>query len=551
MAKDNTTVDVKSLSGTELGTEQARIAARLKVIADILMRSDSFAGGVSLENRIGALTVTHKAGSGLGELNLNPFAEGGYNHPELRKTTIQGSDSKGQAASIQLGDLADEYKNLEKRANQITDRLNAEPSLKTDAGQAAANASKPTFGSGDNQGNPLSGWAPVFINDAQIQDLARTGEFDITPTAIANMFPDIAKQRLGAEQTAAAQAGESYAPSIGEAQQTAVSNIAPEQYNAPGFVDVGKDFPYLPDPTQEAINRIKAQGLPAWEEERMIQLVLQNKTTGYMTEDEYNAQKQKILDQGLPHALEGQRLQELAQQYNQQKKPDVLSQAQDYVGSGRSSLRDIVGRPYSWNADQVAATAVELFKAGYLQIPNYDPTKALSQQMHITSAFDPDFQKAYLQWVDDSFKDRSKSMMDILHNRQESFLPQLKQMADAIAAKNKPPPLVVKLTDAAGIRQQAEALAKNVAGFTLGDDEYSQLISYIHGLETQSQTAAYNATYQGPDYHGPGGTVQDVDVSGELEAAIKARHPVEASAKDIADEADIMRSLFAGPGAAM
>ena len=83
-----------------------------------------------------------------------------------------------------------------------------------------------------------------------------------------------------------------------------------------------------------------------------------------------------------------------------------------------------------------------------------------------------------------------------------------------------------------------------MAGFKLGDDEYSQLVAYINGLQTSSQTAAYNQQYA-PG--AAGGSTEDVDVNARLEAAIRANHPVEAGAKDVADEADMMRALFAGP----
>jgi hypothetical protein len=535
--------DPKDLTGTELGKEQLRVQERMRVIAEALgVNQARIPSGKTTEEQIKYLTTQGIHMTDSGGLML-PVPMSGFDHPETRKTVVETKAGAG-TASAKLGDLADEFVKLQKRSKSIDDRLAANPSLapaaKAAVDQASAAAVTP---------DPLAGFQPQFLDDRQVEDLARTGQFDITPQSIAAMFPSAELQK------AAAQAQVEGTADPG----TMIDKLAPAQYKDPSFVHTGKDFPFQPDVTQLSIQRIKDQGLPAWEETALINQLTKSTPKPGMTRDEYDAQRKAIQDKGLPWHEEIKQLNALKSQFDKglpgsETRPlnaptsrttgtptNIITGAGN-PAAGNASLREVVAKPYGWTADQIAATATELFKAGYLDIPNYDPEKNLSQQMHITSAFDPNFQKAYQAWVGDSFKDRTKSMMDILKDRKDSYLPQLKLLADRVQAAK--PKLTITLADSEGLRKAAHDFALQVTGHALKDDEYPQLISYIHGLQSSSQTQAYNQQY-GPG--AMGGTTEDVDVNARLEAAIRANHPVDAGAKDIADEADLMRSLFAGP----
>jgi hypothetical protein len=238
----------------------------------------------------------------------------------------------------------------------------------------------------------------------------------------------------------------------------------------------------------------------------------------------------KIFNEGSVGPERELKLQKLAQQYNAQKA----------TKAGTASLRDVISKPYAMTASEVSSAAVQLFKAGYLNVPNYDPTKKLSEQMTITSAFDPNFQKAWSAWVGDSFKDRSKTMMDILQERQTNFMAQLQLYADqAKAAQDKANQHTIKVSDAAGIRQTADQFAEKQIGRKLTDVEHNQMVGYIQHLQSASQQALFDGATQ----------VEDVDPDARILEAIKANNPVASDATDVANQYNNFKQLIGGPRA--
>lgn len=402
----------------------------------------------------------------------------------------------------------------EKRVNAAPTQEQAKAEAAKTTGRTTTPTTTNTSTSTDNVfGDDPTAFQPVFLNDRDIEDLARTGQFDLTPQAIASMFPSAQVQE------AVASGGQ---PSL-------LDQLAPSQYRNSQFVNIGQGFAES-TPNDMRLNQIADADLPDWEKKSLEQQLHQN--TGPQapkTQAEYEAGRQKIYDQYTTRSERELALAQYAQQWEAAKA--------DQAGTG--SLRDVISRPYKMTASEVAAAAVQLFKAGYLNVSNYDPTKPLSKQMNITSPFDPSFQKAWQSWVSDSMKDRSKSMMDILKINQDSFMPNLQNLADKIREAQAKAAPKIQLTDSASIRTASDTIAQDTIGRKMTDTEHAMLVGYIHNLEAQSQQALNDGAT----------SIEGVDYQARLLEAIKANNPVESDATDVAHQYDTFSQLLAGPRA--
>lgn len=385
---------------------------------------------------------------------------------------------------------------------------------KTTPATTTPTTSAPSFGADDP-----TAFTPVFLSDKNIEDLARTGEFDIGPKEIAAFFPSAKVQEVQADQDPSTQ------PSL-------LDQLAPEQYKNNAFVKTGGGLAGANPATMQR-NQIADSDLPDWEKKVLLAQLDQDKSnTPPMDQQEYERRRQEIMAQY--NTVEGAagaqvKLTQLAQQWEASK----ASQA------GTSSLRDVVSKPYAMSASEVSSAAVALFKAGYLEVPNYDPSKKLSEQMSITSAFDPNFQKAWNAWVSDSFKDRSKSMMDILQERQTNFTGQLQLYAAAIEKKRREAAGSIRLSDPAQLREHGDQIALNQIGRKLTDVEHNQLVGYVQHLQQASQQALLDGATM----------VEDVDPDSRLLEAIKANNPVASDATDVANQYNVFKQLIGGPRA--
>ncbi len=459
-----------------------------------------------------------------------------YDPQLIEKISAAGvSDTSLQRrVAEKLGDTAPDLESVNTVLNEIAkgsdDDAKKAVALvadKVSKGQKIGTQSPPNTGPGFEGLDDPTKFEPVFLSDQGIEDLARTGEFDIGPKEIAAMFPTAAVQAraAGFDPLTGQELAEPVGPSL-------IDQAQPAQYKNNEFVNIGAGGLGQLDTASMQRNQIADSDLPDWEKKVLLaEIDQQEKPQAKMTEEEYNAARMKIFSEGSVGPERELKLQKLAQAYSAAK-------AQT---KGTGSLRDIISKPYNMTASEVSAAAVQLFKAGYLNLQDYDPEKKLSEQMHITSAFDPAFQKAWNTWVGDSFKDRSKSMQQILQERQTSFMGQLQLYADQIKAKQAEArakqAAAIQVSDPAGIRVTSDQIGVEAIGRKLTDVEHQMLISYIHNMETAQQSAII----------GGATNVENVDVNARLLEAIRANNPVAADATDEANQYKAFTSLLAGP----
>lgn len=230
-----------------------------------------------------------------------------------------------------------------------------------------------------------------------------------------------------------------------------------------------------------------------------------------------------------------------AEQVNARGLTSILRNQASYdPATGRGfdtiSVRQFFNLPFTLSDTQLRTLQVELFKAGYYQgaYDGWNPEQDLSAQIPLGDPYDPVFQRAMAQWLTDWEKDQDRSMRDILSQRQGSFSTLLLGAARKRAEAFGP----IALTDPAYIRQRADQLGQAILGRKLTDADRARLVSMIHDMEYasgKSQRAAGAEKYVG------------VDPSARLAEQVRAEHPVEAQAHDVADAYGMLREMMAGP----
>ena len=213
---------------------------------------------------------------------------------------------------------------------------------------------------------------------------------------------------------------------------------------------------------------------------------------------------------------------------------------------GPTSLRDALARPYRMSKEELSSLGVSLFEAGYMEVSNWDPKKPLSVQTALGDPYNPEFQKAYQRWLLDTYRDRTKSATEILDERKKANKPVFDEIASEMAKeKAKRLAQVTRLSDPLALRQAAESFAKQILGREfISEGEINSLIGMVH-----SQQTAYGQQVVAAEESGAGPTaITEVDPEAQLRAALEANHPVEAEAYATAGQYENFLSMIGAAG---
>jgi hypothetical protein len=369
------------------------------------------------------------------------------------------------------------------------------------------------------QTRDTDGQRPKGITSADLEDIFRTAAPDITPGLLADLYPEY------------------------DAEGQRINQVNPSSWAEAKLVN----YDNTEDPGVWAAEYRKEITRKATENRRLNEKK-GNTRTGMNGPNVGGRQGSPsaaaaVSDQGGRRGSPGQ---SAAAVRASKARADVLTPGEKTV----ISFREAFALPLTWAPTKVAQMATQLFQAGYMpQLMNsYDPTKPLSQQYpgSMTDPYNPMFRNAYMQWMKDAQMDRSKTAVSLLNERVQSntsYFQEMKRVVDEAKAKEKAEKIqaYTRLSDPDMINQLADELGQATLGRKIDPHQRQALIDFIHGQQTSygSQRAAAEM--------GEGSMPVDIDVEASLLAKLKAEHPTEAMAKDVADQYDNFRQLIGGP----
>ena len=196
------------------------------------------------------------------------------------------------------------------------------------------------------------------------------------------------------------------------------------------------------------------------------------------------------------------------------------------------SLTEIMQKPFSMSREEALAIDQKMKRAGIYAVIGREPTLE-------GDPTDPAFQAAWQQLATMSLE-TGTPMTSILEERESAYQASLEAS------------LAVSLTDPARLRLNGNAVARDVIGRKLSDEESQAMIKFLHDLERQNArvSAGLEATATGEPIEGVDeldeGIVADIDA--RMQEFVRNQNPGLAGAHDIADQYETFTSLLGGPG---
>lgn len=103
-----------------------------------------------------------------------------------------------------------------------------------------------------------------------------------------------------------------------------------------------------------------------------------------------------------------------------------------------------------------------------------------------------------------------------------------------------------KLSDPSTIRLTTQALARQIIGRKISDEEAQRLVEMVHQWEKDAQFAEMEATTG--ETTGADGDIMNVDWQSRMEELIRNENPDEAEAKEQVNQYESFRTMIGGPG---
>lgn len=192
------------------------------------------------------------------------------------------------------------------------------------------------------------------------------------------------------------------------------------------------------------------------------------------------------------------------------------------------TFREALALPYSWNQDEMQATAEKLWRAGFLDVGSIDPTKPFNVQFH-ADAYDPKFEQAYFNLIQASWATPDKTVTAILDERAQQRAPFIQaQIQDLVNQRIK----AVGMTDPARVQEQTITATEKLLGREATPEEIKAEQAKLAGTDATRISDALT-----------GGTPQPVDVTSDVAADVRAAHPDEVYGKQATDTLGLFREL--------
>jgi hypothetical protein len=205
--------------------------------------------------------------------------------------------------------------------------------------------------------------------------------------------------------------------------------------------------------------------------------------------------------------------------------------AQNISGATNTkSIRETLALLNTKSPAEVKAMQQHLVAGGFL-----DPTAVKQNAVAWGDPNDVHTRDAWRRLISASMGDRTRSMMQILQESEQALAPHLADYLDPNSGGGTS--VTIALTDPAAVRVMSNQLSQNLIGRKLDEVEQAQLVQQIHDMELK----------QGMGRAGKGTkVVNQVDAQAELTEAIRAKHPDEAGAADVANEFTMFNRLVKG-----
>lgn len=152
------------------------------------------------------------------------------------------------------------------------------------------------------------------------------------------------------------------------------------------------------------------------------------------------------------------------------------------------------------------------------------------------SPTDPGFKRAWRDLISQSVQ-QDVPMWELLGQ-------QIKMREDAKAAARES--FQAKLSDPATIRLTTQALARQIIGRRISDEEASRLVQMVHQWEADAQFAEAEA--MSGETTAEDGSIISVDWQSRMEEMLRAENPDEAEAKEQVNQYESFRTMLGGPG---
>lgn len=377
--------------------------------------------------------------------------------------------------------------------------------------------------------DPVTAGARWQMSTDEIETLYAGGSADFTPEQLARLYPDQAViNRFAAGQGTDMTPAETYSPEVLDRQRTIDVPIG-ETGQTMGQVTQGLSIPWGDQGVAELRferNRAKERaGIIADAGGQISQAVFRQL-------EEFDAKTDE---------LRGRQAWRLAMN---------STVPGDDVGITTTpilSIRDFMMLPETLSTDEIATLQTELFKAGRMPgwFQDYDASKPLSAQAPLGDRHDPTFRKAWTELGRQWMANQDKSITDLIDQSSATFAPVLAAAAKAEKERKLAALGPVTLSDPAGLRTALDDIGVRLLGRTPTNSEKAGIVAYIHELQRTTQGKQRDAILADQ----PRPETTEVDVQAQMEEQLKARHPVEVGAHDVAGEYALFTRLLSGPGA--